>query len=150
MKWEISVNGRVLDLDPAQSTTAEWIEPGVYSVLQGGRSFEVRIAPASGGWIVQIGGKQFSVEVQDPREAGGRSRGALGHGRQSIIAPMPGKVIRVLVQEGAQVEAGQGIIVVEAMKMQNEMKAAHAGTVVQVRAKDGDTVGAGDVLMVLE
>src|SRR5437868_1208312 len=82
MKWEISVNGRVLDLDSAQSTTAECIEPGVYSVLQGGRSFEVRIAPASDSWIVQIGGKQFSVEVQDPREAGGHSRGALGHGRQ--------------------------------------------------------------------
>ena len=150
MKWEISVNGRDLELDAAQLTNAELIEPGVYSVLQNGKSFEVRIGPASNGWIVQIGGQQFSVEVQDPREVNSRSRGALGHGRQSVIAPMPGKVIRVLVQEGARVEAGQGVIVVEAMKMQNEMKAVHAGTVVQVRARDGDTVGAGDVLMVLE
>ena len=150
MKWEVSVNGRTIELDPAQLTAAELIEPGVYSVLHGGRNFEVRIAPAPTGWIVQIAGKQFPMEVQDPRDAGNRSRGALGYGRQSVIAPMPGKVIRVLVQEGQQVEAGQGVIVVEAMKMQNEMKAAHPGTVAQVRAKDGDTVGAGDVLMVLE
>ncbi len=63
---------------------------------------------------------------------------------------MPGKVIRILVKEGDDVEAGQGLAVVEAMKMQNELKALRAGRVVRVPAKDGDTVGAGDVLVTLE
>ena len=62
---------------------------------------------------------------------------------------MPGKVIRVLVREGDAVEVGQGLVVVEAMKMQNEMKAARTGTVVEVRVRDGDTVSAGDALVVL-
>ena len=150
MKWEILVNGRAVELDPAQLPPAEEVEPGIYSVLHNGKSFEARIVPVPGGWNVRVGGRQFSVEVRDPRDAGSRSRGALGGGRQNLTAPMPGKVIRVLVQEGEVVEAGQGVIVVEAMKMQNEMKAAHAGRVVQVRARGGDTVGAGDVLVVLE
>ena len=63
---------------------------------------------------------------------------------------MPGKVIRVLVQAGATVETGQGLVVVEAMKMQNEMKASRPGRVVDVRVRDGDTVGSGDTLVVLE
>jgi biotin carboxyl carrier protein len=62
---------------------------------------------------------------------------------------MPGKVVRVLVGEGDVVEVGQGLVVVEAMKMQNEMKALRGGNVVEVRVRDGDTVSAGDVLVVL-
>jgi len=149
MNWEISVNGRILEFDAAQAS-AEEIEPGVYSVLQGGKSYEVCIVPAPNGWNVQAAGRHFSVVVRDPRNTGNRSKEALGGGRQNITAPMPGKVIRVLVQEGDVVDAGHGVVVVEAMKMQNEMRAAHAGTVVQVRARDGDTVGAGDILVVLE
>jgi biotin carboxyl carrier protein len=63
---------------------------------------------------------------------------------------MPGKVVRLLVSEGDAVDAGQGLVVVEAMKMQNEMKASRAGRVVEVRVRDGATVGAGDTLVVLE
>ena len=150
MKWEVLVNGRSVELDPDQLPPVEQIETGVYSVLHNGKSFEVRIISAPAGWTVQVSGRQFSVEVRNPRDAGSRSRGALAGGRQNLTAPMPGKVIRVLVREGDAVDAGQGVIVVEAMKMQNEMKAGHAGRVIQVRARDGDTVGAGDVLVVLE
>jgi len=67
-----------------------------------------------------------------------------------IVAPMPGKVVRVQVEAGATVEKGVGVIVVEAMKMQNEMKSPRAGVVVSVNVKPGDTVNAGDVLAVLE
>jgi biotin carboxyl carrier protein len=63
---------------------------------------------------------------------------------------MPGKVVRLLVSAGDAVDAGQGLVVVEAMKMQNEMKASRAGRVVEVRVRDGETVGAGDTLVVLE
>ena len=72
------------------------------------------------------------------------------HGRQNIAAPMPGKVVRVLVSVGDTVEPGQGLIVVEAMKMQNEMKSPKAGIVAEIKTKDGATVAAGEILIVIE
>jgi biotin carboxyl carrier protein len=150
MKWEVSVNDRILELDPTQLASAEEVEPGVYSVLDQGRSYEVRIVKAPAGWNVEAGGHPFAVEVRDPRDASNRSKKALGAGRQNIAAPMPGKVVRVLVNEGDRVEAGQGLVVVEAMKMQNAMKAGASGAVVRIRVRDGDTVAAGDVLVTIE
>ncbi|MDQ3806105.1 MAG: biotin/lipoyl-binding protein, partial [Acidobacteriota bacterium] len=67
-----------------------------------------------------------------------------------ISAQMPGRVVRVLVEAGQEVEAGQPVVVVEAMKMQNEMKSPKAGAVAEVRARDGATVNAGDVLVIIE
>jgi biotin carboxyl carrier protein len=67
-----------------------------------------------------------------------------------VLAPMPGKVVRVLVEEGQEVEAGAGLVVVEAMKMQNELKSPKKGTVAELRARPGATVNAGDVLAVVE
>jgi biotin carboxyl carrier protein len=148
MKWDITVNGHPVDADPAQADSAQEVEPAVYSVLRNGRSYEARIAPAANGWTVEIAGRRYAVEVGNPRNAK-HGRGAAG-GRRNLTAPMPGKVVRVLVKTGDAVEAGQGVVVVEAMKMQNEMKAAHAGRVVEVRVKDGDTVAAGDILVALE
>ena len=71
-------------------------------------------------------------------------------GRQNVTAPMPGKVVRLLVADGDSVQAGQGIAVVEAMKMQNEMKAPRSGRVAALAVHEGDTVGAGAVLAVIE
>ena len=71
-------------------------------------------------------------------------------GKKKIVAPMPGKVVRVLVKEGAEVEAGQGVVVVEAMKMQNELKSPKQGTVQKVIAVEGANVNAGDVLLIVE
>jgi pyruvate carboxylase subunit B len=68
-------------------------------------------------------------------------------GRQQVVAPMPGKVVRVLVSAGEQVEAGQGLLVVEAMKMQNEIRSPKSGTVEKVVASEGQAVNAGDVLV---
>lgn len=150
MKWQVSVNDRILEIDPRELSSVEEVEPGVYSVLDSGQSFEVRITKAVTGWKLEAGGHQFAVEVRDPRDASIRPEKALGAGRRNIMAPMPGKVIRLLVKDGDQVEAGQGLVVVEAMKMQNAMKAAVAGTVVKVRVKDGDTVAPGDVLVTIE
>ncbi len=126
------------------------MEPGVYSVLLDGASFEIRIPHSREGLTASVPGRQFAVEVSDPRDASRSSRAAIGSGRQNVTAPMPGKVVRVLVAAGEVVETGQGLVVVEAMKMQNELKAARPGRVVEVRARDGETVGAGDVLVVLE
>jgi len=76
--------------------------------------------------------------------------GAHGHDRDSVIAPMPGKIVRVLVTPGDRVEPGQGIIVVEAMKMQNEMKSRRAGRVASIPVSVGDTVAAGAILATIE
>ena len=148
MKWDITVNGKPVDADPAQAESAQEVEPGVYSVIRNGRSFEARIEPAANGWTVEIAGRRYAVEARNPRNAKQGPSGA--GGRRNLTAPMPGKVIRVLVKVGDEVEAGQGVVVVEAMKMQNEMKATHAGRVVEVRVNDADTVGAGDIMVALE
>ena len=93
--------------------------------------------------------RRFAAEVRDPRDRGQRSGAALGTGRQNIRAPMPGKVIRVLVREGDELDVGQGLVVVEAMKMQNEMKALRGGRIADVRVRGGETVAAGDTLVVI-
>jgi biotin carboxyl carrier protein len=122
------------------------VEPGVYSLVTGGRGYEARVDAAG----VSIGGRTFPVEVLDPRQWKRERNHHLGEGRQNIVASMPGKVVRVLVSAGDQVEAGQGIVVVEAMKMQNEMKAARAGRVVALAAAPGATVNAGEILAAIE
>jgi biotin carboxyl carrier protein len=126
------------------------VEPGVYSVLWNGASYEVRVEEDRSGLHVTVDGRRYTMEVVDPRRwtMGGYGAGALG--RQEIASPMPGKVVRVLVAEGDPVEAGQGVVVVEAMKMQNEMKAARAGRVITLAAVAGATVNAGEVLAVVE
>jgi biotin carboxyl carrier protein len=151
MKWRVVVDGRALEIDSEQLGNVRQVEPGVYSVLLDGASFEVRILPSSqGGLTATVAGRRFAVEVSDPRDASRVSRASIGSGRQNVTAPMPGKVVRVLVAAGDVVEAAQGLVVVEAMKMQNELKAARPGRVAEIRTRDGETVGAGDVLLVLE
>lgn len=98
-------------------------------------------------FTVSIRGITYPIRLIDPkRSRGGPSAGEHRQGSAEIIAPMPGKVVRLLVEVGSQVEAGAGIVVVEAMKMQNEMKAPKAGVVVSLNAAPGATVNAGDVL----
>jgi biotin carboxyl carrier protein len=117
------------------------VEPGVWSVLIGTRSYEVRGEGTEFDWR----GTAFSLASDDANN-GTKS----GGGPAKIKALMPGKVIRVLVAEGDQVMEGQGIVVVEAMKMQNEMRSPRAGTVTSVRAEAGSTVAAGELLAVIE
>ncbi len=150
MKLDILVDGRAAPLDSAEDASVHEIAPGLYSVIFRGRSYEVRIAHSGHGWRAMVGDRTFALDIQDPRNSGERSGTALASSHQDVKAPMPGKVVRVLVGEGEEVRAGQGLVVVEAMKMQNELKALRAGRVVRVAAKDGATVGAGDVLATLE
>jgi biotin carboxyl carrier protein len=147
MKLQILVNGQTVEVDADRLDSVARVEPGVYSVLVDGRSFEVRAIAMQEGLRLELAGRRFTAEVRDPRDRGQRSAAAVGTGRQNINAPMPGKVVRVLVREGDAVEVGQGLVVVEAMKMQNEMKALRGGHVMEVRVRDGDTVGAGDTLV---
>jgi biotin carboxyl carrier protein len=150
MKWQAVVDGRAIEIDTQQLDCVLQVEAGVYSVLLDGVSYEIRIQPSPEGLTASVAGRRLSVEVRDPRDASRSSRDAIGSGRQNVTAPMPGKVVRVLVDAGDVVETSQGLVVVEAMKMQNELKAARPGRVIEIRAREGETVGAGDTLVVLE
>jgi biotin carboxyl carrier protein len=147
---QIFLNGREIELNLNEASDAREVEPGVYSILRNGKSYEVRVQPAPEGYSIEAGGYRFQAEVRDPRNSGRRRNSTLGSGRQKITSPMPGKVVRVLVIEGQEIEPGQGLIIVEAMKMQNEMKASKAGRVVEIKTRDGATVSAGEVLAIIE
>jgi biotin carboxyl carrier protein len=152
MKRLVNIGGVTLKTEDLEALNLDCleVEPGVYSVLMGARSVEVRVWQNPAGVSVELMGVTLDAEVLDPRETGPRRAGIGPHGRQSITSPMPGKVVRVLVEKGAMVEAGQGLVVVEAMKMQNEMKAPKAGKVVALPARAGANVNAGEVLVTLE
>ena len=118
------------------------VEPGVYSVIDGLSSWEARVA----GSEIAVAGHRFALEIDDPRQwkRSGQATGA--HGSASIAAAMPGKIVRILVKVGDEVTAGQGIVVVEAMKMQNELKAPRDGRVTAIEVRENDSVNAGAVI----
>ncbi len=137
--------------NPDCEAHVETPEPGVYSVLMNGRSYDARVEETpGGGLVVVIDGYRFSIDAQDPRRWSAKARGRGGEGAQSLTAPMPGKIVRILVTSGDTVQAGQGLLVVEAMKMQNEIKAPRAGRVISIPSREGATVGAGEVLVTIE
>jgi biotin carboxyl carrier protein len=140
--WQISLDGVALDADAVE------ISPNVFSVLVNGESYEVRLAAANDGKLrLQTRHYEFVAEIVDRRAWLGRRHGPMeAEGRQQIVAPMPGKVVRLLVKVGDKVEAGQGLLVVEAMKMQNEVRSPKTGTVERLLAMEGQPVNAGEVL----
>jgi len=149
MKWHVVVDSRVVEVDLAALPDLAEVEPGVYSALAGGRSYELRIAHVNGAHTVDVAGRRLIVDATDPHRRPPHRRA--GHeGRLELTAAMPGKVIRVLARAGDVVDAGQGLVVVEAMKMQNEVKTPRAGRVAAVRVIVGATVAAGDVLITIE
>jgi biotin carboxyl carrier protein len=121
------------------------VEPGVYSFLLDGRIYEASMDRAAQNLVVTVAGERFEVEVRDPRSW---SRKSVGGSQEvaTLSAPMPGKVVRVLVAVGDIVEGGQGLLVVEAMKMQNEIKAPRSGQLISLTAREGATVAAGEPL----
>jgi len=145
MKMRVLVDGDPVE-DVHDEVSIANVEPGVWSVLMDGRSVEVCVHDGN-AWI---GGQAFEVEVYDPRELSDEAGSGGASGARTLLAPMPGKVIRVLVAEGDEVTAGQGIVVVEAMKMQNEMPSPKAGRVVSISVKAGDAVATGQVLAAVE
>jgi biotin carboxyl carrier protein len=166
MKLDLSINGReeqieILASEPAcrfrlgdgvvRAADVESPQNGVFSVLLDGVSYDAYVEETpAGAMVVAIDGYRFEIEARDPRRWSRKSAGRGGDAVQSIVSPMPGKVVRVLAAAGDTVEAGQGIVVVEAMKMQNELKAARAGTVRTLSAKEGATVSAGELLATIE
>lgn len=140
--WRVTLDGTPLDADAVE------VAANTFSILIDGESWEVRVAPKPDGTLVlHTGIAEFVAEVEDPRAWRGRRHGAMeAEGRQQIAAPMPGKVVRVLMNAGDSVEAGQGLLVVEAMKMQNEIRSPKSGRVEKIFVKEGQAVNAGEIL----
>jgi biotin carboxyl carrier protein len=138
-----TMDGRLVEADCVR------VSRGVYSVLLGGRSLEVTVEETSGGLLLRTKGREFQVEIFDPRSwRRGRGAGIELEGRQQLLAPMPGKIVRVLVAAGQQINAGQGLLVIEAMKMQNEIRSPKSG-IVEKLVREGQTVNAGEILAVV-
>jgi biotin carboxyl carrier protein len=157
MKRRVTVNGRSAKIkidgsrlryvrDEGIGIEGEFSLEGT-SVLMNGRSYRVSKGAGTEIWV---NGRRLTMEVIDSRDLRPGQGATANHGRQEIAAAMPGKVIRVLVAAGDEVEEGQGLVVVEAMKMQNEMKSPKAGRVAEIRARPDATVGAGEILVVVE
>jgi biotin carboxyl carrier protein len=143
--WHVTLDGRPVAVDAVE------IAPNTLSILLAGQSFEISVTPSPDGKLkLQNGSQEFTAEVIDPRAWSGRRHSNVeAEGRQQIVAPMPGKVVRLLLKAGDHVEDGQGLLVVEAMKMQNEIRSPKSGTVERVLVKEGQPVNAGEVLCVV-
>jgi biotin carboxyl carrier protein len=145
--FTVNIDGRVWPVDAAR------IDAHTLSLLIDRRaSHEVTIAPdaASGQLIVRVGTTPITVTLNGRRRWGRKDDGAHGSsGPQRIVAPMPGKVVRVLVAPGDVVRARQGLVVIEAMKMENELRATRDGTVTEVQAREAMSVEAGTLLVVI-
>jgi biotin carboxyl carrier protein len=125
--------------------------PNVISLIIDGVAYEVKREIALNDTYVWVRSARFKTEVRDPRSLRSRRAAAgAGEGPQKLLAPMPGKVVRLIAKEGEAIEAGKGVLVVEAMKMQNELKATKSGTVQRICVAEGAAVNAGDVLAIVE
>lgn len=149
MKRHVQVDGKVREFDLPNHSIVE-AQPGVYSVVLADRSYEVRIVTGRESLQVEVNGCAIEMQLFDPRETTAGSSAAEQSGRLDVKAPMPGKVVCVLVEVGELVVPGQGLVVVEAMKMQNELKSPRTGRVTKIAACAGATVAAGEVLVTLE
>jgi biotin carboxyl carrier protein len=164
MKHTVIIDGEPLELELSYSGThveaeisgrkyvldAIAVETGVYWLNWNNRSIEVAVTGAKAGYTVSLNGQRFSIEVVDPRAALRRAAKVGYDGAFELRAPMPGKVVKVLVAENAHVETNQGILVIEAMKMQNELKSPKKGVVRRLAVKEAAAVNAGDVLAIVE
>jgi biotin carboxyl carrier protein len=127
---------------------ASLVETDVWLLKHNNQIHQIYVAPNG---IVNVGNNQFEINLVDPKRLRGSSSShSEATGKVEIKTAMPGKIVRILVEEGAEVKHGEGIIVVEAMKMQNEMKSPKDGIIKEVRFAEGSTVNAGDILVVIE
>ena len=143
--YRVCIGDEVWDVD------ARHTAPGVYSLLIDGASYTAGVLERDGVCVVEVGGEWYDITVEDQTRHVLRTRGGVGSGARSrtLTAPLPGKISRVAVRPGDAVQAGDTLLVIEAMKMENEFKATGAGTVAEVRVAPGQAVNAGDVLIVM-
>jgi biotin carboxyl carrier protein len=143
--WRCKLDGHEFHVD------AVFFRGGVLSILIDGRSYEVKLETAGTETSIVVGNERFRAVVRDPRSLRSRRRGGdFVPGVKTLTAPMPGKVVRILAPAGAEVEAGQPVLVIEAMKMQNELKSPKRGRVKRLVVSEGAAVEAGQTLAEVE
>jgi len=150
---ELSAEGVSLDSEVRSAEVATVPGTGLRHLRLGDRGYPMSAARTGEGWVFRVAGRKVRVTVEDERtrairELAGREDAA--EGARELRAPMPGRIVRVLAEPGQGVEAGDGLVVMEAMKMENELSARRSGTVEAIRVEEGQTVNQGDVLVVLE
>ena len=139
-RWRISIDGRDHVVDSRETS------PGSFSLLIEHAAAEVSVTSRGEEFQVVVGGRTHRLRLLDERAMRRRERSAGADGGREVRAAMPGKVVAVLVEKGAAVERSQGILVLEAMKMENEIKAPRSGTVTEIRVQPGQAVEAGELL----
>ncbi len=144
--WLCKVDGQEIEVDAVLTAR------DVLSVLVDSKAYEIKRERSLQGELhMVIGSARYAVDVQDPRSLRTRRAVAVAEaGPQKVKAPMPGKIVRIMVNEKDEVKAGQGIIVMEAMKMQNEMKSPKDGRVQKILTAEGSVVNPGDTLAIIE
>ena len=142
-RWICRLDGRAVEVD------AVLARRDVLSLRIGNQAYEVKCERVGNDTHIWVGSMRYAAEVRDPRSLRGRVRAADEHGPKKLTAPMPGKVVRVLVAAGETVELGQGLVVVEAMKMQNEIRAPKGGVVERLTVREGQAVSAGEAIAVI-
>ncbi|MGH9769689.1 MAG: biotin/lipoyl-containing protein [Blastocatellia bacterium] len=166
MKLELEIDGQIIEVeftsagDSAQLTfggatheaQVSEPEPGVFTIIIKDRIYRCALEKSPGGSIeIVVNGERIPVTVRDKKHLRGQAgAGAGAGGRINLSSPMPGKVVRVLLTAGDEVSAHQGVLVVEAMKMQNEVQSPKAGKVAEIKVAEGQTVNAGEVLAVID
>ncbi|HEY2382342.1 MAG TPA: biotin/lipoyl-containing protein [Terriglobia bacterium] len=165
MKYSVIVAGEPVDVeidlsDPRNiqaqiagrtyTLEAKNVEPGVYWFSWNNRSIELAVTAAREGYEVSVGGRHHAVEIVDARAALRKATHHSHDGEVELRAPMPGKIVKMLLQPGDEVHANQGVLVMEAMKMQNEIKSPKDGIVKRVAVQEAAAVNAGDLLAVVE
>jgi biotin carboxyl carrier protein len=142
------IEGRNYELEVSE------VEPHIFLFKHDGKVFECLVSPpnkTSGITQVRVGTTSYDVKLTDPKRLRGAGNSDVAaDGIAQIITQMPGKIVRVLAEEGTEIKVGEGVIVVEAMKMQNEMKSPKDGIIKEIRFEAGATVNAGDILAVIE
>jgi biotin carboxyl carrier protein len=152
---EFSMNGAAAQLSVGGATREAQVsepEPGLFTVIINDRVYRCALEESPGGAVeVIVNGKRIPVAARDKKHLRGQAgAGASASGQIKLVSPMPGKVVRALLKAGDEVAAHQGVLVVEAMKMQNEVQSPKAGKIVEIKVSEGQTVNAGETLAIIE
>jgi oxaloacetate decarboxylase alpha subunit len=144
-QYRVTIGEQVWEVDARRTS------PGIYSLLVGGVSYVADVTEQEDVAIVEVAGEIYAVKVEEATRHVIRTRGgvAAAPGPRTLVAPLPGRITHVAVTPGDRVRVGDTLLVIEAMKMENEFKAAAAGTISEVRVQAGQPVNAGDVLLVI-
>jgi len=166
MKIELEIDGQIMEVEfsltggaaqltfggATQEAQVSEPEPGMFTIIINDRVYRCALEKLPSGAIeVIVNGKRIPVAARDKKHLRGHEGAAAdASGQVKLSSPMPGKVVRVLLSAGDEVDAHQGVLVVEAMKMQNEVQSPKAGKIAEIKVAEGQTVNAGDVLAVIE